>query len=97
LDDPDDNEDDPAVSRQQTPQPPPVPPAARPVPDLEEDPFTPTPNFAPVIEDIRIAQEYIHTLRNASLDSKTEKLDPEFLDQLCKPPMEELKIDDPSV
>jgi hypothetical protein len=97
LDDPDDNEDDPGVSPQQTPQPPPVPPVARPVPDLEEDPFTPTPNFVPVIEDIRIAQEYIRALRNASLDSETEKLDPEFLDRLRKPPTEELKIDDPSL
>ncbi|KAJ7933156.1 hypothetical protein B0H13DRAFT_1470139, partial [Mycena leptocephala] len=48
-----------------------------------------------VINDINISRKFIAALQNASLDSATERLDPELLHQIRNPATHILTIDDP--
>lgn len=51
----------------------------------------------PVIEDIKISIKFVNALKNASLDSEHERLDPDVLDRLRKPEGSCLVVDDPDL
>lgn len=57
------------------------------------------PNFIPVIEDIKIAREYIDTLKNASIHSDLSHccLGEETIDQIQNPPTSPLLVEDPTI
>ncbi|KAI5824775.1 hypothetical protein K523DRAFT_252480 [Schizophyllum commune Tattone D] len=61
----------------------------------EEDPATDTPNFKPVIDDIRIALKFKESLEAATLASDVEPLPPDVLEQIRHPDHSSLSIDDP--
>lgn len=56
------------------------------------------PNFVPVIEDIKIAREFINALKGASLDSNLSRrwLGEETINQIQNPPTHPLSIDNPT-
>lgn len=69
----------------------------RPSTDSGERPDTDPPNFVPVIEDIVTSLQFIDALKNASLKSKVEPLDPELVERIRNPPTYELTVDDPDL
>lgn len=57
------------------------------------------PNFIPIIEDIKIAREYINALKNASIHSDLSHrwLGEETIEQIQNPPTSPLLVDDPTI
>jgi hypothetical protein len=74
--------------------PPPVPTAINDDAPLENE--SEHPNFTSIIEDIKIAREYINALKGATLDSDLSRhwLGEEIIDQIKNPPTSPLIIDD---
>ena len=60
------------------------------VPDSNEHPETHTPNFIPIMDDIKTAVTFINALTNSSLQSDIEPLDPMLLHSIQHPPEQEL-------
>ncbi|KAF8986784.1 hypothetical protein BDQ17DRAFT_1436054 [Cyathus striatus] len=64
--------------------------------EIEEPPAeTATPNFVPVIDDIKLSLEFIKALENASLNNPCEQLDTDMLNTIWNPPQEQLSIKSP--
>uniref|UniRef100_D8QEM0 Uncharacterized protein n=1 Tax=Schizophyllum commune (strain H4-8 / FGSC 9210) TaxID=578458 RepID=D8QEM0_SCHCM len=64
-------------------------------PDELQDADTPAPRFNPVLDDLKISQNFIELLQQAALDSDVEPLPEDVIQQLRNPPMHTLTVDDP--
>lgn len=64
--------------------------------DNKEEPDGDALNFVPVMEDFRVALEYIKFLKNASLDSEIEPTSEDLRDQIRNPPQHVLTLDNPN-
>ena len=64
-------------------------------PDELLDADTPAPRFNPVLDDLKVSQNFIELLQQATLDSDVEPLPEDVIQQLRNPPLHTLTVDDP--